>query len=148
MQTRNSADTALGFALAGLVIAFVVSLTWVAQLSDWLRSLQVVSFVIAVYVVSTIMQTRAERRMDEVELAAARFGARWGLVIGIALLVILILLPPSQNFLVGFASSLESAEANTLPGDVQMFLLGIVSAMVAQEASRFVLVAGWKWSKH
>jgi undecaprenyl pyrophosphate phosphatase UppP len=77
MQTRNSADTALGFALAGLVIAFVVSLTWVAQLSDWLRSLQIVSFVIAVYVVSTIMQTRAERRMDEVELAAARFGARW-----------------------------------------------------------------------
>ena len=94
------------------------------------------------------MQARDDGRLDEVELAAARFGARWGLVAGVALMSGLIVLPPFHSLLTEFAGVLAGFP-NGFPRAVEgrMFLLGMVSTFVAQEAFRSLLTAGWKWSK-
>lgn len=146
MKEKTFVDTALGFAPAALIVGYVVSLYWVAELSGWLQSLHILFFVAAVYAVSALGQVRAERRMDEVELAADRFGARWGLVMGVALMVVVALLPPTEALLNLLASSFRG-EGTVMRGEAPTFLLGVACTMVAQETSRFVLTAGWKWSK-
>jgi membrane protease YdiL (CAAX protease family) len=147
MKQKTTADTALGFAIPVLAVGYVVSLIWVAQQPDWLRSVQILFFVIAMYGASTLAQVRAERRLDEVELAAARFGARWGLVAGVAFVAVLSLTSPVQSLLTQTADALDRAQGNDMAVEARMFLLGVVSTMVAQEAFRSVLATTWKWSK-
>ena len=148
MKQKTGVDTALSLATALLLVGWIVSMVWVVRQSDWLRSAHSLFFVIVVSAVGAIAHARADGRLDEVELAAARFGARWGLVFGVAVMNVLILSPPFQSLLVEFAGAL-SGFPNGFPRAVEgrMFLLGVVSTFVAQEASRSVLTAGWKWSK-
>jgi len=147
MKQKTATDTVLAFAGPLLCIGWVVSLVGVTQQPSWLRSAQLVFFVIAVYAVGVVAQARADGRLDEVELAAARFGARWGLVAGVAFMTVLIFLPPFQSFLSDAAETLRSFSGYPRPIELRMFLLGIVSTFVAQEAFRTLLAAGWKWSK-
>jgi hypothetical protein len=147
MKQKTTADTALGFAMPVLVVGYVVSLVWVAQQPDWLRSVHILFFVIAMYGASALAQVRAERRLDEVELAAARFGARWGLVAGVAFVVVLSLTSPVQSLLTQTADAFDRAQGNNMAVEARMFLLGVVSTMVSQEAFRSVLTTAWKWSK-
>ena len=147
MKQKTTADTALGFAIPVLAVGFVVSLIWVAEQPDWLRSAQILFFVIAMYGASTLTQVRAESRLDEVELAATRFGARWGLVAGVAFVAILSLSSPAQSLLTQTADAFGRAQGNNMAVEARMFLLGVVSTMVAQEAFRSVLATAWKWSK-
>jgi hypothetical protein len=118
----------------------------VSALPGWLQTANILFFVIAMYAASAVLRVRAERRMDEMELAAASFGARWGLVIGVAFVVVVTLLPPIQLLFAQMASSFGRTEGNVMPVEARMFLFGVVSTMVAQEASKFVLADSWKWS--
>lgn len=147
MKQKTAADTALGFVIAVLVVGWVVSMMWVARQPDWLRSAHALIFLIAVWAVSAIMQARADGRLDEVELAAARFGARWGLVAGVAVISVLTFVPPFQSLLMEFADAFDRTEGYPRAVKARMFLLGIASTFVAQEAFRSLLAAGWKWSK-
>jgi membrane protease YdiL (CAAX protease family) len=147
MKRKTTADTALGFAIPILIVGFVVSLIWVAEQPDWLRSAHILFFVIVMYAVSTAAQVRAERRLDEVELAATRFAARWALVAGVAFVAILCLSPPVQSLLSRTADAFGRTDGSNMAVEARMFLLGVVSTMVAQEAFRFVLTGAWRWSK-
>jgi hypothetical protein len=148
MKKKTAADTALGLAMAALAAGWIVSMVWTARQPDWLRAAQAIFFLVATSAVGATMNARADARLDEVELAAARFGARWGLVAGVASLNLLIFLPPFQSLLTDFAGTLRGFP-NGFPRAVEgrMFMLGIVSTFVAQEAFRSLLAAGWKWSK-
>jgi hypothetical protein len=84
--------------------------------------------------------------MDEVELAAIRFGAQWGLITGTAVIVALWYMPPFQSLLVQFASSLDSPGGSQAPLPARMFLVGVVGLFVTQELARVAITAGWKWS--
>lgn len=75
MKEKTFTDTALNIALFALAVAWVVTLIWVADRAPWLRPAHALFFIIAVYSVGAVQQIRADRRLDEVELAAARFGA-------------------------------------------------------------------------
>ena len=147
MKQKTAADTALGLAMAVLAVGWIASMVWAVRQPDWLRSAQAIFFLIAASVVTAIIHARADGRLDEVELAASRFGARWGLVAGVAFMNVLTFLPPFQSLLTEFAGTLPRFNGFPRAVEGRMFLLGIVSTFVAQEAFRSLLAAGWKWSK-
>ena len=147
MKNKTFTDTALAIATVALAVAFVATLIWVTDSGPWLRTAQLLFFVIAIYSVSVVAQARADRRLDEVELAAARFGARWGLVGGVAFVTVLTFLPPVHSLLAEIARAFAGIEDDRMTLESRLFLLGIVSTFVAQEACRSVLAGAWKWSK-
>ena len=147
MKQKSAVDTALKLAMAVVAVGWIGSMVWVVRQPDWLRSAHSIFFLIAASAVSAIMHARADGRLDEVELAAARFGARWGLVAGVAFMNLLIFLPPFQSLLTEFAGTLSGFNGFPRAVEGRIFLLGIVSTFVAQEAFRSLLAAGWKWSK-
>jgi hypothetical protein len=148
MKQKTAIDTALGSAVAALLVGWVISMAWTAGQPDWVRSAVTLAFLIAISAAGAIAQARADGRLDEVELAAVRFGARWGLVAGVAFMNVLIVLPPFHTLLMEMSGVLARFDGG-FPRAVEgrMFVLGIVSTFVAQEAFRTLLAAGWKWSK-
>jgi len=147
MKQKTATDTALGFAGAVLTVGWVVSMVWTAKQPDWVRSGLTLFFLIAISAAGATAQARADGRLDEVELAAVRFGARWGLVAGVTFMTVLIVLPPFHSLLTEIAGVLDRTNGFPRAVEGRMFLLGIVSTFVAQEAFRALLAAGWKWSK-
>jgi hypothetical protein len=147
VQKKTFTDTALTLALGGLFVSFVVSLAWVLRLPEWQQASVILSFAAVTFGLSAVKQARLERRIDEVELAALRFGSRWGFYAGIAVLSLVFFLPPFQSFLIGVEAWFENSGSGHLPIPARMFLLGIVSTFVVQETARALITAGWKWSK-
>jgi hypothetical protein len=79
-------------------------------------------------------------------LAAARFGARWGLVSGVAFMSVLTFLPPIHSLLAELADVFGSLDDDSMTRESRLFLLGIVTTFVAQEAFRSIFAAAWKYS--
>jgi hypothetical protein len=147
MKEKTFTDTALGISIIALAVAFVVTLFWVADRAPSLRTAHILLFIIATYGVSAAAQVRADRRLDEVELAAARFGARWGLVGGVAFMTVLTFLPPIHSLLAEIVAAFGRIEDDSMTGESRLFLLAIVSTFIAQETFRSVFAAAWRWSK-
>ena len=147
MKEKTFTDTALGIAIFALFVAWVVTLIWVVDRAPWLQTAHVLFFVIATFGVSAAAQVRADSRLDEVELAAARFGARWGLVGGVAFMTVLTFLPPIYSLLAEIAGVISRAEGYPMAVEARMFLFGIVTTFFAQETFRSVFAAAWRWSK-
>jgi hypothetical protein len=147
MKEKTFTDTALGIAPVALFVAWVVTLFWVADGGPWLRAVHILVFTIAIYGVGVAAQVRADRRLDEVELAAARFGARWGLVAGVAFITVLTFLPPIHSLLAEIAGAFSRLDDDSMTGESRLVLLGIVTTFIAQETFRSVFAAAWRWSK-
>jgi hypothetical protein len=147
MKKKTFTDTALGIAPVALGVAWVGSLYWVGGGGPWLRAANILVFFIAIYGVSAAAQVRADRRLDEVELAAARFGARWGLATGVAFMTLLTFLPPIHSLLAEVAGVFGRIEDEGMTLESRLFLLAITTTFIAQETFRSVFAAAWKWSK-
>ena len=148
MKEKNLTDTALTLAPFVLLIAWVVTLiTWGADWAPWLRTANLLFFFIAAYGVSAVAQARADGRLDEVELTAARFGARWGLVAGVGFATVLTILPPIHSILAEIGDAFSCIEDKSMTYESRLFLLGIVTTFIAQETFRSIFAAAWKWSK-
>lgn len=147
MKQKTFTDTALGLAPVALFVAWAGTLYWVGGGPPWVRAAHMLVFFIAAYVVGAAAQVRADRRLDEVELAAARFGARWGLVTGVAFMSALTFLPPIHSLLAEVGDVFGRIEDNSMTRESRLFLLGIVATFVAQESFRAVFTVAWKWSK-
>jgi hypothetical protein len=148
MKDKTLTDTALGIAPVALFVAWVGTLFWVGGGGPWLRAAHTLLFFIAIYGVAAAAQVRADRRLDEVELAAARFGARWGLVSGVAFVTLLTFLSPMHALLAEVADVFGRIEDKAMTGESRLFLLGIVATFLAQEIFRSVFATAWRWSKH
>lgn len=147
MKQKTFTDTALGLAPVALFVAWAGTLYWVGGGAPWVRAAHMLVFFIAAYVVGAAAQVRADRRLDEVELAAARFGARWGLVTGVAFMSALTFLPPIHSLLAEVGDVFGRIEDKSMTRESRLFLLGIVATFVAQESFRAVFTVAWKWSK-
>jgi hypothetical protein len=147
MKEKTFTDTALGIAPVALFVAWVGTLYWVGGWGPWVRSAHILFFFIAIYGIGAVVQARADGRLDEVELAAARFGARWGLVSGVAFVTLLTFLPPIHALLAEVAEAFGRIEDKTMTRESRLFLLGIATTFVAQETFRSVFTAAWRWSK-
>lgn len=144
---RTFTDTALAIAPFALFVVWVVTLYWVGDGEPWLRAAHTLVFFVALYGVVAIAQVRADGRLDEVELAAARFGARWGLFVGYAFMTLLTFLPPIHSLLAELAVVFGGLDDDSMTRESRLFLLAIVATFVAQETLRSVFAAAWKWSK-
>jgi hypothetical protein len=147
MKEKTFTDTALGVAPIALFFGWVATLIWMRGGEPWQRAALFLVFLISVYGVGAIAQVRADRRLDEVELAAARFGARWGLLSGFAFMTVLTLLPPIHSLLAEIAGVFSRIEDKSMTLESRLFLLGIATTFLAQETFRSVFTAAWKWSK-
>jgi hypothetical protein len=146
-KERTFTDTALGIAMVAWPIAYVATLYWMRGGPPWLRTLHALFFFGAIFGISVVGQIRADRRLDEVELAAARFGARWGLVSGMAFMTVLTFLPPVHTLLAYLADAFDRIEDKSMTGESRLFLFGIVTTLIAQETFRSLFAAAWRWSK-
>jgi hypothetical protein len=147
MKKKTFTDTALGIAPVVLFVAWAGTLYWVGGGAPWLRAVHTLVFFIALYGVAATAQARADGRLDEVELAAARFGARWGLVSGVAFMTVLSLLPPIHSLLAEIADVFSRIEDKSMTGESRLFLFAITMTFIAQETFRSVFTAAWRWSK-
>ena len=147
MKQKTFTDTALAIAPLALFVAWVVPLFWLGDGGPWLRAAHTSFFFVALYGVTAVAQVRADGRLDEVELAAARFGARWGLFVGVAFMTLLTFLPPIHSLLAEIAGVFGSLDDDSMTRESRLFLLAIGTTFVAQETFRSVLAAAWKWSK-
>lgn len=147
MKKKTFTDTALGIAPFALFVAWVVTLSWVRDGGPWLRAAPTLFFFIALYGVAVVAQVRADGRLDEVELAAARFGARWGLFVGVAFMTVLTFLPPIHSLLAEIAGVFGSIDNRSMTRESRLFLFAIATTFIAQETFRSVFAAAWRWSK-
>ena len=147
MKKKTFTDTALGIAPVPLFVAWVVAIFWVGDGRPWLRAVLALFFFVALYGVAVVAQVRADGRLDEVELAAARFGARWGLFVGFAFMTVLTLLPPIHSLLAEIAGVFGGLDDDAMTRESRLFLLAIATTFVVQETFRSVFAAAWKWSK-
>jgi hypothetical protein len=148
MKDKTFTDIALGVAPIVLFAVWVATLIfWMRDGEPWQRAAHFLFFLIAAYGVGAVAQIRADRRLDEVELAAARFGARWGLLSGVAFMTVLTLLPPIHSLLAEIAGVFGRIEDRSMTLESRLFLLAIVTTAIAQETFRSIFTAAWKWSK-
>jgi hypothetical protein len=88
-----------------------------------------------------------ERELDELELAAASFGARWGVGVLAISALLLLFVTPLQDAIVLFAESYEDNEGRPLPAPVGVFIMGFLLAVFLQQIAKSALGAMWKWTK-
>jgi len=147
VQKKTFTDTALSLAIAGLLVTFIVSMVWIVRLPSWQQASVILAFNAVAWGLDALKRARRERRLDEVELAALRFGSQWGLYGGIAVIQLMLFVPPFQSFLVGLDTWFEENVSGALPTPAVMFMLGTLATFAAQETARVLITAGWKWSK-
>jgi hypothetical protein len=147
MKTKSFTGTVLSIAPAALIAAWLATLVWVRDEEPWFQAAHTLLFFTAIYGVGAAAQVRAERRLDEVELAATRFGARWGLVSGVAFMTLLTFLPPIHSLLAEIMGAFSRIDNRNMTGESRLFLLAIVTTFMAQETFRSIFSAAWKWSK-
>jgi hypothetical protein len=148
MKEKTFTDTVLGVAPIVLFAVWVATLIfWMKDGAPWQRAAHFLFFLIAAYGVGAVAQIRADSRLDEVELAAARFGARWGLLSGVAFMTVLTLLPPIHSLLAEIAGVFGRIQDRSMTLESRLFLLAIVTTAIAQETFKAIFSAAWKWSK-
>jgi hypothetical protein len=147
MKEKTLTDTALGFAQFALFAAWVATLVWIRPGEPWQRTALFLLFLLASFGVGIVAQVRSDRRLDEVELAAARFGARWGLLTGVLFMTALVMLPPVHTFLAETAGYFGRIESRAMTVESRLVLLAIITTCIAQETFRSMFTAAWKWSK-
>jgi hypothetical protein len=97
------------------------------------------------------VQARRQGRMDEVQVAATRFGALWGPIAVAIFIFLVVFVPPAQSAVAGFGAWYEARYED--PGTsgvspaVAQFAFGAVAALFVQLAAQSALRATWMWSK-
>lgn len=94
-------------------------------------------------VLGWLYEARRERQLDELELAAASFGARWSAGALATTLVLLLFVAPLQDGIVHIADNFEGE----VPPPVGIFILGFVLAVFIQLGAKSVIGAVWMWTK-
>ncbi len=98
-------------------------------------------------VIGWAREARKERQLDELELAAASFGARWSMAAVGTIALLLVFFAPLQDAIVRFAEAYEDNEGRPLPARVGVFVFGFVLAMIVQMTAKSALGAVWMWTK-
>ena len=141
MKQKTLISTAIIWAPAVLLIALIFSLQWVKP-GDYLFFLGFAVFMAA----GVLSDVWRDRGLDEVEKAAARFGAQWGTLAGVSASIVLAFLPPFQTWLVNLDNWMFESE-NMVPSAVRMFVVGISFTVMLQTLAKSLMSAGWKFLK-
>jgi len=148
MARKPATKTAL-FHL-GLTAAFAAMIAVLVNrraLDPALYTALLVAVMFAATVLTWWYEAHKERLLDELELARASFGARWGMGALSMFVLLLLFVTPLQDAIVWFAESYEDNDSRPLPAPVGVFVMGFVLAMVMHMIARSLLGALWMWTK-
>jgi len=136
--------------------AFLVPLALFALL-PWLAATfggPVVSLIVAATAIfelsyANYLSVRWQRTLDEVQVAGGRFAAQWGMPIGQAAFVLLLMLPPTRDGATALVSRLAGHPGMVVdPGVVVLSMtLGFCGVVMLQAIAMVVLNAIWQTSK-
>jgi protein-S-isoprenylcysteine O-methyltransferase Ste14 len=90
-------------------------------------------------VIGVFIDARAQRHLDEMDIAAAGFAARWSTVAVVLLAVFATFFAPIHPVLSEIYASI-SPDAEAPP---QMFVMGVVAALVVRGTAAILLRAAW-----
>ena len=135
LKSKGTIDMAMIASVAAFVVVFVNKDSLMPAIAGSL----LVALAGVVGYIGFKREAGREAELDEVELAAESFGARSGVAVVILVTFLLLALPPLQNAIAGLVD-LEGVPENTpMPVTVAFFAAGLVSAMLLQLTSTFVL---------
>jgi len=148
-MTRNSAKKTAAFdvglvILMGAILAVLVSKH---SFAAGIYNALLFGLMLAATVLGWWREARKETQLDELELAAASFGARWSVAVLGAVALLLLFVTPVHDAIVSFAQAYEDNEGRPLPAPVGVFIVGFVLAMVLQLTAKSALGAAWMLSK-
>jgi hypothetical protein len=139
MNRRTYTRARLAFLV--LVVAYIVSLAW-------LKSGAAKGSMLMVLVIGgLLLEALNQRTLDEVELAAERFGMHWGTLVAGSVMFPLLLLPPVQSFVFGAERWMNQPGNAPLPTSVTLVILGMLMMAFGQLVASRLIAAGWKFLK-
>lgn len=106
---------------------------------------QTIVEVIYLCVILGITVLVASRNTDEVEVAAARFSASAGAVVGIVCTVGLLIVMTSVLAVAEFIATLAESPSNGLPPAATGFGMGAMAAMLMMFTCAIIAYAAWFW---
>lgn len=145
-STKTSAHV-LDLGLIASLAAFSLVLVNADNLAPSLASALLFVLAVAVTFIGVKREAAKEAKLDEVELAGASFGARWGIAVVIFLTFLVTFLPPLQNTIAALVDLRADDGSSPIPAAALLFAAGLVTAMFVQLTSAFVIGKFWIWSK-
>jgi cobalamin synthase len=128
-----------------VIVAAFIALWWVKQQSPAAASVlaPVVGISLMVYV--TLMSSRQQRRLDEVQIASQGFANTHGFVGGATVTVLLLMLPPVTNWLIDLVNTQSTGSPDTLDRvTVRLaFIYGVCLVVAMQTLCGLVAAAIW-----
>ena len=103
--------------------------------------------VAAMGVLNTLREAYKESQLDEMQLAAASFGARWAVTIPLTLMLLVLFIPPLQNAVLSFTEALYASSQSPLPPLIRVFIMGAVLAVILQLSGKLLISAIWTRTK-
>lgn len=148
-MTRNSPTSRaiLNLGLLASIVAFIFVLINIDELPSSIAVVVLFAIALATTAIGVIREARKEESLDEVELAGASFGARWGIVAVILVALMMTFIAPLQGAIVNFSTLATNSEAAAMPAPAKVFILGLVTALAIQLIAKATLSTFWKWSK-
>jgi hypothetical protein len=140
----------IDWVVAAMVGAMLILIfTWMLVIKDLPPSGQTLGSVavgVVLIFVGVIENVRRDRRRDEVQLAASRFGTRWALLASITLAVGAAFVPAAQSLLIRVGEALSESNP-ALPATVGMFVVGVSLSIVVQQLAAQALSLAWTLSR-
>jgi hypothetical protein len=138
----------LGLAQLGILIVFVATLIGAQGAPEGVRAAVFIGLGLAAVTLGVFGQIRGQQRLDEVEVAAMRFGAQWSTVAATLLLILTLFLPPMHALLIGLESWFEPSPGYApVPAPVGTFVMGGFAVLGVQAVAALALRAVWMRSK-
>ncbi len=146
MERKQGIDWTVGLMNTVALVAAFVWLIFAWDLPDTVQTLALLMLLTAFVGIAIFDNIRRDRRRDEMELAASRFGARWALLASI-ILPAMAFMPPVTSLLARLGEELVHSGNSHLPATVKMFVLGVCASVVVQQLAAQTLSRLWTLSK-
>ena len=142
-NTKKGVDWVIVAMVPAMLILILIWIWVMKDLSANARTIGSVALGAILIFVGVVENVRRDRRRDEVQLAASRFGTRWALLTSVALALSAAFIPPVQSLLVGVGDYLAVPGNAEVPASVGMFVIGVSLSIIVQQLAAQALTVAW-----
>ena len=143
----NTSSSLLDLGLIAALTMFAVVIVNADSLVPALAGLLLFVLTVAITWIGARREAAKVTRLDEMELAAASFGARWGIAAVIFIALLVTFFAPLQDGIVAIVDVPNVRENPPVPLPAVVFAAGLVTAMLIQLSAAFVIARVWTWTK-
>jgi hypothetical protein len=120
---------------------FAALLVWTWTMPDMVRGLVLLSYGLPVVIIGVFLDARSQQHLDEMEIAARSFAARWSTVAVTLLALYAGIFDPFRSWLNTIYPMLP--RHGHAEGPDQMFVLGVLAAIIVRGVGATLLRAAW-----